>query len=88
MAWYGTCFAQDRRKLQKTVCTAQTITEANLLFMDSIYIAPSSRKTANIIKDPSHPGSDLLQPFPSGRRYRSLNTCTSRFRNSFFPAII
>eukprot|EP00061_Rhincodon_typus_P004334 g22326.t1 len=30
MAWYGNCFGQDRKKLQKVVCTAQTITEANL----------------------------------------------------------
>eukprot|EP00061_Rhincodon_typus_P005153 g24339.t1 len=29
-AWYGNCFAQDCEKLQKVVCTAQTITEANL----------------------------------------------------------
>eukprot|EP00061_Rhincodon_typus_P015909 g43851.t1 len=28
-AWCGNCSAQDRKKLQKVVCTAQTITEAN-----------------------------------------------------------
>eukprot|EP00061_Rhincodon_typus_P013090 g39249.t1 len=54
-AWYGNCYAQDRQKLQKVVCTAQTITEANLSSMDSIYMAHCRRKTANIIKDPSHP---------------------------------
>eukprot|EP00061_Rhincodon_typus_P001865 g15993.t1 len=27
-AWRGNCFAQDHKKLQKVVCTAQTITEA------------------------------------------------------------
>eukprot|EP00061_Rhincodon_typus_P001521 g15012.t1 len=32
-AWYGNCSAQDH-KLQKVVCTAQTITEANLPSMD------------------------------------------------------
>eukprot|EP00061_Rhincodon_typus_P009843 g33649.t1 len=30
MAWYGNCSAQFGKKLQKVVCTAQTITEANL----------------------------------------------------------
>eukprot|EP00061_Rhincodon_typus_P007405 g29071.t1 len=30
MAWYGNCFAQDNEKLQKVVCTVQTIKEANL----------------------------------------------------------
>eukprot|EP00061_Rhincodon_typus_P005704 g25545.t1 len=29
-AWHGNCSAQDYKKLQKVVCTAQTITEANL----------------------------------------------------------
>eukprot|EP00061_Rhincodon_typus_P005269 g24571.t1 len=29
-AWYGNCSAQDRKKLQKVVCTARTIAEANL----------------------------------------------------------
>eukprot|EP00061_Rhincodon_typus_P011659 g36849.t1 len=34
MAWYGNCSAQDRKKLKKVVCTAQTITEANLSSTD------------------------------------------------------
>eukprot|EP00061_Rhincodon_typus_P005561 g25209.t1 len=29
-AWYDNCSSQDRKKLRKVVCTAQTITEANL----------------------------------------------------------
>eukprot|EP00061_Rhincodon_typus_P007340 g28944.t1 len=36
-AWYGNCSAQVCKKQQKVVCTAQTITEANLPSMDSIY---------------------------------------------------
>eukprot|EP00061_Rhincodon_typus_P013618 g40106.t1 len=59
-AWYGNCSAQDRMKLQKMVCAAQTIAEANLPSMDFIYMACCHRKAANI-KDPSHPGNDLLQ---------------------------
>eukprot|EP00061_Rhincodon_typus_P004019 g21568.t1 len=34
MSWYDNCSAQDHKKLQKVKCTAQTITEANLLSMD------------------------------------------------------
>eukprot|EP00061_Rhincodon_typus_P000981 g13356.t1 len=59
-AWYGNCSAQDSKKLQKVVCVAQIITEANFPSMDSIYMAHCRRKAANIIKDPSHPGNDLL----------------------------
>eukprot|EP00061_Rhincodon_typus_P014957 g42358.t1 len=54
MAWYGNGSAKDRKKLQKVVCTAQTITEVNLPSVDSIYTARCRRKAANI-KDPSHP---------------------------------
>eukprot|EP00061_Rhincodon_typus_P012764 g38688.t1 len=54
-AWYGNCSAQDRKKLQKVVCIAQIITEANLPAMDSIYMARCHGKAANIIKDPSYP---------------------------------
>eukprot|EP00061_Rhincodon_typus_P009058 g32236.t1 len=54
MAWYGNCSAQDRKKLQKVLCTAQTIMEAKLPSMDSIYSARCCGKAANIIKDPSH----------------------------------
>eukprot|EP00061_Rhincodon_typus_P017904 g46827.t1 len=45
MAWYGNCCAQDHMKLQKVVCTAQTITEAKLPSMDSIYMACCRRRS-------------------------------------------
>eukprot|EP00061_Rhincodon_typus_P002399 g17461.t1 len=51
-AWYGNCSALDRKKLQKVVCTAETITEANLPSLECIYTARCHRKAANIIKDP------------------------------------
>eukprot|EP00061_Rhincodon_typus_P006954 g28115.t1 len=54
-SWYGNCSAQDPKKLQMVVCTAQTIMEANLPSMDSIYIAHCCKKMVNIIKNPSHP---------------------------------
>eukprot|EP00061_Rhincodon_typus_P006385 g26976.t1 len=50
-AWYCNCSALDHKKLQKVVCAAQTIKEANLPSMDSIYTARCCGKTANIIKD-------------------------------------
>eukprot|EP00061_Rhincodon_typus_P011367 g36318.t1 len=49
-AWYSNCSAQDCKKLQK-VCTARTITDANLPSMDSIYTARCCGKAANIVKD-------------------------------------
>eukprot|EP00061_Rhincodon_typus_P015767 g43630.t1 len=43
-AWYGNCSAQDRKNLLTVVCTAQTITEANLPSMDSIYTLADAKK--------------------------------------------
>ncbi|XP_059850582.1 trithorax group protein osa-like [Hypanus sabinus] len=38
---------------------------------------------------PPPPGSGtVITPQPSGRRYRSLRTPTTRFRNSYYPSII
>eukprot|EP00061_Rhincodon_typus_P016240 g44349.t1 len=54
-AWYGNCSAQDHKKLRKVMSTAQSIMEAKLPSMDSIYTARCHGKAANIIKDPSHP---------------------------------
>eukprot|EP00061_Rhincodon_typus_P010128 g34179.t1 len=60
MAWNGDCSTQDRKKLQKVVYTAWTITEANLPSTDAIYMVHCCKKAANI-KDPSHPDNALLQ---------------------------
>eukprot|EP00061_Rhincodon_typus_P009492 g33046.t1 len=54
MPWYANCSAHDPKKLQKEVCTAQTIKEASLPSMESIYMAHGCREVANIIKAPSH----------------------------------
>eukprot|EP00061_Rhincodon_typus_P006765 g27752.t1 len=81
-------FLGDRKKRQKVVCTAQTIMGSNLPSIDSNYTAHCRRKATNIIKDSLHAGDALLQLLLSGSAYRSLNTCTSRFKNRFFPAAI
>eukprot|EP00061_Rhincodon_typus_P008022 g30257.t1 len=44
LAWYGSCSAQDHKKLQKVVCTAQTITGAHLPSMDSTYMTRCPQK--------------------------------------------
>ncbi len=41
-----------------------------------------------IIKDSSHPSHRLLSLLPSGRHLRSIRSCTSRLRDSFFPQAI
>uniref|UniRef100_A0A3P8SN94 Uncharacterized protein n=1 Tax=Amphiprion percula TaxID=161767 RepID=A0A3P8SN94_AMPPE len=38
--------------------------------------------------DSSHPGSQLFDLLPSGRRYRCIKARTNRLKNSFFPRAI
>ncbi len=45
-------------------------------------------KPRRIIKDSSHPSHRLLSLLPSGRRFRSIRSRTSRLRDSFFPQAI
>ena len=56
----------------------------NTSLMD-IYTPRCLSRGKTIIKDSSHPGSDLFNLLPSGRRYRCIRTRTNRFKNSFFP---
>ncbi|KAI2663046.1 hypothetical protein H4Q32_002071 [Labeo rohita] len=53
-----------------------------------LYISRVKKRAGNIIKDPSHQGHNLFALLPSGRRYRSLSTRTSKHKNIFSPNAI
>ncbi|XP_072105736.1 uncharacterized protein [Mobula birostris] len=40
------------------------------------------------VQEPQDPHHQVITPQPSGRRYRSLRTHTTRFRNSYYPSTI
>ena len=86
-AWYGSCSAQDRMKLQKVVNVAQSIMRTSPPSIDSVYTS-RCLKAASIIKDPTHPGHSLFHLLPSGKGYKSLRSRTNRLKNSFFPAAV
>lgn len=83
--WYGSCTAQDRKDLSRLVRTAQGIVGCCLPDLDSIYSTRVQRKARRIASDPTHPGNSLFVPLPSGKRYRTIKSTTSRLRDSFFP---
>eukprot|EP00061_Rhincodon_typus_P015405 g43057.t1 len=56
--------AWDHEKLQKVADTAQTIVQANLPSIDSIYTSRCCGNATNIIKDLSHPGIVLVAVNP------------------------
>ncbi|KAI5622661.1 gastrula zinc finger protein XlCGF28.1-like [Silurus asotus] len=86
--WFGAATKQERNRLQKTVKTAEKIIGAPLPTLQDLYHTRTRNRAGKIINDPSHPGHNIFQLLPSGRRYRTLFTKTARHRNSFFPQAI
>nr|XP_061830063.1 uncharacterized protein LOC133615463 [Nerophis lumbriciformis] len=86
--WYGSCTAADRERLQRVVKTAQKIIGRPLPSLMDIYTSRCLNRASAIIKDSTHPRSDLFHLLPSGKRYRCIKTKTNRLKNSFFPRAI
>ncbi len=85
---FGNSTAGNRRALQRVVRTAHHIVGGELPSLQDIYTRRCVRKGRRIIKDSSHPSHRLLSLLPSGRRFRSIRSRTSRLRDSFFPQAI
>lgn len=86
--WYGSCTAADRGRLQRTVKAAERIVGCPLPSLVDIYTTRCVSRAQSIIKDNSHPATQLFELLPSGRRYRCIKTRTTRLKNSFFPRAI
>ena len=86
--WYSSCTVQDQKDLARVVKTAQRIVVSPLLDLDSIYTGRLQRKASRIAADPTHPGYKLFVPLPSRKRYRFINSRTTRLRDSFFPSAV
>ena len=86
--WYGSCTAIERKALQRVVRTAQYITGVQLPNLLDLYTSRCLRKTRRVLKDSTHPSHCLFSQLPSGRRFRSIKSRTSRLRDSFFPRVI
>ena len=86
--WFGSATKLDRNRLQRTVRSAERIIGADLPTIQDLYNIRARKRAGKIIADPSHPGHNLFQLLPSGRRYRSLHTKTTWHRNSFFPLAV
>ncbi len=87
-AWFGNSTAGNRRALQRVVRIARHIVGGELPSLQDIYTRRCTRKARRIIKDSSHPSHRLLSLLPSGRRFCSIRSRTSRLRDSFFPQAI
>ncbi|XP_055499383.1 brain mitochondrial carrier protein 1 isoform X1 [Leucoraja erinacea] len=86
--WYGSCSAADQKALQRVVRTAEKITRSPQPAIQDLYPSRCRKRASNIIKDTTHPAHKLFTLLPSGKRYRSMRSKTTRFKNSFFPQAI
>uniref|UniRef100_A0A669BHJ9 Reverse transcriptase domain-containing protein n=1 Tax=Oreochromis niloticus TaxID=8128 RepID=A0A669BHJ9_ORENI len=86
--WYGNSTAYNRKALQRVVRCAERIIGGELPSLQDIYRKRCLRKAGRIIKDSSHPSHKLFRLLPSGRRFCSIRSRTSRLRDSFFHQAI
>ncbi|KAM9825158.1 uncharacterized protein ACBT44_005959 [Syngnathus typhle] len=84
--WGGGCTDYNLKALQRIVNTAGKIIGASLPSLKDIYTSHLTRKATTIVSDVSdvsHPAHSLFELLPSGKRYRSLRSRTTRLSNSF-----
>ncbi len=86
--WFGNSTAGNRRALQRGRANCPPHCWRWASSLQDIYTRRCTRKARRIIKDSSHPSHRLLSLLPSGRRFRSIRSRTSRLRDSFFPQAI
>ncbi|KAM9802280.1 uncharacterized protein ACBT44_014616 [Syngnathus typhle] len=81
--WGGSCTEYNMKALQRIVNTACKNIGASLPSLKDIYSSHFTRKATAIVCDVSHPAHCLFDLLPSGKRYRSLRSRTTRLTNSF-----
>ena len=86
--WFGSASIHNKNMLEGIVKTASKITGSKLPSIDSIYTTRTHRKATTIISDSTHPANHLFESLPSGKRFRSIKTRTTRFSNSFYPKAV
>lgn len=88
LVWFCHTTAQDKARMERVVRRASKIIGCSLRSLSSLFSTGIIRKAKNIIADHFHPAHHLFNLLPSGRRYRSIKTSTSRFRDSTYPLAI
>ncbi|KAI4896265.1 hypothetical protein NFI96_020618, partial [Prochilodus magdalenae] len=68
--------------------SAQKIIGCPLPCLEDPFSSRCLSRTANLLKDPSHPGHHLFDLLPSGKRFRSIMSRTNRLRNRSYPRAV
>ena len=86
--WFGSASAKDINDLNKVIKTASRIIGSDLPSLTEIHEKRVIRRAINTFRDTEHPANYLLQPLPSNKRLRSIQTKSARFMNSFYPLAV
>ena len=68
--------------------TAPKVIGCPLLSLEDVYNRHCLRRAHSILRDSSHPGHNLFELLPSGRRYRAIRSKTNRLKNCFYPRAV
>ncbi len=85
--WFNSATKSDLRWLRRVVRTGERIIATTLPTLQELYSSRVSKRAGKITLDLTSAHS-LFELLPSGRRFRTLSTRTTRHRNSFFPQAI
>ncbi|KAI3371809.1 hypothetical protein L3Q82_024355 [Scortum barcoo] len=77
-----------RCTIESILTSCITVWSTTSSSIEDIYRKRCLKRAGKIIKDSSHPAHRLFTLLPSGKRYRSARTKTTRFLNSFFPTAV
>ena len=86
--WYAAATAKDKGRLQRIIRYSEKVIGCNLPSLQDLYASRIRRRAGKIVADSSHPGHNLFETLPSGRRLRAIRTKTSRHKNSFFLSAV
>ncbi|KAK7910502.1 hypothetical protein WMY93_015186 [Mugilogobius chulae] len=67
---------------------AKRTVHSDLPVLETLHKCRILNRALQILSDPSHPGRDMFELLPSGRRYRSIRCRSARHAKSFFPQAV
>ena len=82
LVWFSSCTRAEKEALHRVVKAAGRIIGKSLPEISTVFTSRCLRRVNNILKDQVHPAHHLFQRLPSGRRYRSIRSRSSRLTNS------
>ena len=82
--WFGRASYEEKAQLETLVRCASKIIGLTLPSIESVYDTRCVHKSKKIVRDATHPANHLFELLKSGKRYRSVKSKTTMFRNSFY----